>query len=77
MARGSLTAANPTNRDTIKKTAVATPDFDGFEIPTVGDNLPLSGISGSSFDEPLVVNGTYKPSYPKNHVFATETGHVI
>ena len=61
------------NRDAIRKTAVATADFDGFEIPTtVGDNLAVSGSSGSSFDEPLVVNGTYKPSYPKNHVFATE-----
>ena len=77
LARGSLTAANPVNRDAIRKTAVATADFDGFEIPTVGDNLAVSGSSGSSFDEPLVVNGTYKPSYPKNHVFATEKGHVI
>ena len=76
-ARGSLTATNPVNRDAIRKTTVATADFDGFEIPTVGDNLSVSGSSGSSFDEPLVVNGTYKPSYPKNHVFATETGHVI
>ena len=32
-ARGSLTAANPVNRDAIRKTAVATADFDGFEIP--------------------------------------------
>ena len=60
-ARGSLTATNPTNRDAIRKTAVATADFDGFEIPTVGDNLSVSGSSGSSFDEPLVVNGTYNP----------------
>ena len=76
-ARGSLTAANPVNRDAIRKTAVATADFDGFEIPTVGDNLSVSGSSGSSFDEPLVVNGTYKPTYPNNHVYNTESGHLL
>ena len=76
-ARGSTTATNPTNRDVIRKTAVATADFDGFEIPTVGSSLAVSGSNGSSFDEPLVVNGTYKPSYPSNHVYSTETGHLF
>ena len=76
-ARGSLTSTNATNRDTIRKTAVASADFDGFEIPTVGDNLAVSGSNGSSFDEPLVVSGTYKPEYPKNHVFSSETGHLF
>ena len=76
-ARGLVTATNPTNRDSIRKTAVASADFDGFEIPTVGDNLAVSGSNGSSFDEPLVVNGTYKPSYPKNHVFSSESGHLL
>ena len=76
-ARGSLTAVNPTNRDSIRKTAVASADFDGFEIPTVGDVLSVSGSSGGSFDEPLVVNGTYKPEYPFNHVYSSETGHLF
>tara|TARA_B100000674_G_scaffold419497_1_gene370352 strand:- start:103 stop:990 length:888 start_codon:yes stop_codon:yes gene_type:complete len=76
-ARGSLTSTNATNRDSIRKTAVASADFDGFEIPTVGDNLAVSGSNGSSFDEPLVVSGTYKPVYPKNHVFSSETGHLF
>ena len=76
-ARGSLTSTNATNRDSIRKTAVASADFDGFEIPTVGDNLAVSGSNGSSFDEPLVVSGTYKPEYPKNHVFSSETGHLF
>ena len=77
LARGSTTAVNVVNRDKIRKTAVATADFDGFEIPTVGDSLSVVGSNGSSFDEPLVVNGTYKPSYPSNHVYSTETEHVL
>ena len=76
-ARGSSTATNPTNRDSIRRTAVASADFDGFEIPTVGSNLAVSGSNSTTFDEPLVVNGTYKPTYPKNHVYSTETGHVL
>ena len=76
-ARGSLTAAGPVARDSIRKTAVASADFDGFEIPTVGSNLAVTGSAGGSFDEPLVVNGTYKPEYPKNHVYHTETGHML
>ena len=76
-ARGSLTAANPVNRDAIRKTNIPSADFDGFTIPTVLFNLAVENSNGSTFDEPLVVNGTYKPSYPKNHVFATEKGHVI
>jgi len=76
-ARGSSTSTNATNRDTIRKTAVASADFDGFEIPTVGEALSVTGSSGGSFDEPLVVNGTYKPEYPYNHVYSTETGHLF
>ena len=76
-ARGSISSSNATNRDSIRKTSIATADFDGFEIPTVGSNLAVAGSSGSSFDEPLVVNGTYKPVYPKNHVYNTESGHLL
>ena len=76
-ARGSSTAANPTNRDSIRKVAVASADFDGFEIPTVGGTLSVVGSNSTTFDEPLVVNGTYKPTYPKNHVYSTETGHLF
>ena len=76
-ARGSLTAANPVNRDAIRKTNIPSADFDGFTIPTVLFNLAVENSNGSTFDEPLVVNGTYKPSYPKNHVFSSESGHLL
>ena len=76
-ARGSLTAASPVARDSIRKTSVPSADFDGFEITTVGDNLAVAQSTGSTFDEPLVVNGTYKPTYPSNHVYSTEKGHLL
>ena len=76
-ARGSLTAASPVARDSIRKTSVPSADFDGFEIPTVGDNLAVAQSTGSTFDEPLVVEGTYKPTYPSNHVYSTEKGHLL
>ena len=67
-ARGSLTAASPVARDSIRKTSIPSADFDGFEIATVGSNLAVAQSSGGTFDEPLVVEGTYKPVYPSNHV---------
>jgi len=77
LARGETDAANPTARENKRRTSVATSDFDGFEIPTVGDNLTVSGSAGGSFDMPAILNGTYAPSYPFNHVFASESGHVL
>ena len=83
-ARGSLTAASPVARDSIRKTAVPSADFDGFDIPTVGSNLTVTGSTGGTFDEPLVVDGgtsdtvgTYQPVYPSNHVYSTEKGHLL
>ena len=76
-ARGSLTSSNATNRDTIRKTSIPSADFDGFEIPTVGSNLSVVGSNATEFSEPLVVEGTYKPTYPKNHVYSTESGHLL
>ena len=76
-ARGSLTAASPVARDSIRKTSIPSADFDGFEIATVGSNLAVAQSSGGTFDEPLVVEGTYKPVYPSNHVFNTEKGHLL
>ena len=77
LARGVTDAANPTARENIKRTSVATSDFDGFDIPTVGANLSVSGSSGSTFDMPTILAGTYAPVYPFNHVFQSETGHVL
>ena len=76
-ARGSLTAASPVARDSIRRTAVPSADFDGFEIATVGSNLAVAQSSGGTFDEPLVVEGSYKPTYPSNHVYSTEKGHLL
>ena len=83
-ARGSLTAASPVARDSIRKTAVPSADFDGFDIPTVGSNLTVTGSTGGTFDEPLVGDGgtsntvgTYQPVYPSNHVYSTEKGHLL
>tara|TARA_Y100000310_G_scaffold111443_1_gene109836 strand:- start:168 stop:1223 length:1056 start_codon:yes stop_codon:yes gene_type:complete len=81
MARGSLTAANPVARDVLRKTGVATADFD--EITSEEFRLAVTGSPGSSWDMPVIVNnsnsvlGTYAPSYPLNKVFASETGHVL
>jgi hypothetical protein len=83
-ARGSNTAANPVARDTIRKTAVATADFDSMTVSTVTGSITVSASDGSTFDEPRVVDdtlnskpGTYRPTYPKNHVFNTESGHLF
>ena len=76
-ARGSLTATSPVARDSIRKTAVPTADFDSTTVSTVSGSLTVASSDGSTFDEPLVVNGTYKPSYPSNHVYSTEKGHLL
>ena len=85
-ARGSLTSSNATNRDTIRKTSIPSADFDEFTIPTVGSDLTVIGSNAGTFSEPLVVDdtandatkiGTYKPIYPKNHVYNTESGHLL
>ena len=83
-ARGSNTAANPVARDNIRKTAVPTADFDPMTVSTVTGSITVSASDGSTYDEPRVVDdtlngnpGTYRPTYPKNHVFNTESGHLF
>ena len=76
-ARGSITALSPAARDSIRKVSIPSADFDGFEIATVGSNLAVAQSNGGTFDEPLVVKGTYQPTYPNNHVFSTEKGHLL
>ena len=78
VARGNLDAANPAGRDALRETDVATADFDGYTIPnTTATATSVTGSDGGTFDMPLVVSGTYAPSYPFNHVFATESGHML
>ena len=76
-ARGSLTAVSPVARDSIRKTSVPSADFDSMTVSTVSGSLTVSASDGSTFDEPLVIEGTYKPSYPSNHVYSTEKGHLF
>ena len=83
-ARGSLTAVSPAARDSIRKTAVPTADFDSTTVSTVGGSLTVAASDGSTFDEPLVIDGgttdtvgTYKPTYTKNHVYSTENGQLF
>ena len=83
-ARGSLTAVSPVVRDSIRKTAVPSADFDSTTVSTVDGSLTVAASDGSTFDEPLVVDGgtsdtvgTYKPTYTKNHVYSTEKGHLL
>jgi len=83
-ARGSLTAVSPAARDSIRKTAVPTADFDSTSVATVGGSLTVSASDGSTYDEPLVIDGgttdtvgTYKPTYTKNHVYSTENGQLF
>ena len=83
-ARGSLTAVSPVARDSIRKTAVPTADFDSTSVSTVGGSLTVAASDGSTYDEPLVIDGgttdtvgTYKPTYTKNHVYSTEKGHLF
>ena len=83
-ARGSLTAVSPAARDSIRKTAVPTADFDSTTVSTVGGSLTVSASDGSTYDEPLVIDGgttdtvgTYKPTYTKNHVYSTENGQLF
>jgi len=85
-ARGSLLSSNATNRDTIRKISIPSADFDGFEMPTVSGTISITSSNATEFSEPLVVDdtendetkiGTYKPTYPKNHVYSTESGHLF
>ena len=83
-ARGSLTAVSPAARDSIRKTAVPTADFDSTTVSTVGGSLTVAASDGSTYDEPLVIDGgttdtvgTYKPTYTKNHVYSTENGQLF
>jgi hypothetical protein len=53
-------------------------------VATVGGSLTVSASDGSTYDEPLVIDGgttdtvgTYKPTYTKNHVYSTENGQLF
>ena len=83
LARGVLTATNPNFREGTRHVDVAAAGRDQFTVPTVNEDLTIDAVTFNTFSEPRVANsdntisGTYKPTYPLNHVYETETGHLM
>jgi hypothetical protein len=83
LARGVLTATNPNFREGTRHIEVAAAGRDQFTVPTVNEDLTIDAVTFNTFSEPRVANsdntisGTYKPTYPLNHVYETETGHLL
>ena len=83
LARGSLTATNPNFREGTRHIEVAAAGRDQFTVSTVNEDLTIDAVTFNTFSEPRVANsdntisGTYKPTYPLNHVYETETGHLL
>ena len=83
LARGVLTATNPNFREGTRHVEVAAAGRDQFTVPTVNEDLTIDAVTFNTFSEPRVANsdntisGTYKPTYPLNHVYETETGHLM
>ena len=83
LARGSLTATNPNFREGTRHVEVAAAGRDQFTVSTVNEDLTIDAVTFNTFSEPRVANsdntisGTYKPTYPLNHVYETETGHLM
>ena len=83
LARGVLTATNPNFREGTRHVEVAAAGRDQFTVSTVNEDLTIDAVTFNTFSEPRVANsdntisGTYKPTYPLNHVYETETGHLM
>ena len=83
LARGVLTATNPNFREGTRHVDVAAAGRDQFTVSTVNEDLTIDAVTFNTFSEPRVANsdntisGTYKPPYPLNHVYETETGHLL
>ena len=61
---------------------IATADFDGISTENSASGVAVPPSDGGSFDMPSIVAdgfniGTYRPEYPFNKVFASESGHVL
>ena len=83
LARGVLTATNPNFREGTRHVDVAAAGRDQFTVSTVNEDLTIDAVTFNTFSEPRVANsdntisGTYKPTYPLNHVYETETSHLL
>ena len=83
LARGVLTATNPNFREGTRHVDVAAAGRDQFTVSTVNEDLTIDAVTFNTFSEPRVANsdntisGTYKPTYPLNHEYETETGHLL
>ena len=60
-----------TLRKATRITGISTADFDPF---TAADGSAVAGSASDTFDQPTI---PYNASYPKNHVYESESGHIM
>ena len=60
-----------TLRRATRITGIATADFNPTEA---ANGSPMTGSDGTTFDQPTI---PYKASYPYNHVYESESGHLM
>ena len=84
MARGSLTAETPVKKNDNRTTAINPAVFSGLSINKADGqtDTAMGHTTISSWDEPLIIDtngqfGSYKPEYPHNHVYETESCHSL
>ena len=83
LARGVEAATNPNFREGLRHKVIATAVREQFAVTDKDiQTITIDPSSGGAFSEPQVakvgdVFGTYNPTYPLNHVFETETGHIL
>lgn len=83
LARGVREATNAYYREGMRHIEVPVAVADSFTLASVTDTKSTDASAGDAFSEPQVAYdtstetyGTYKPEYPYNHVYETETGHI-
>ena len=70
VANKDLEHLSLTLRKSTRITGIATADFDGF---TNADDSLVSSSASDTFDQPEI---PYNASYPNNHVYESESGHI-
>lgn len=83
MARGELDAETPVKKNTNRTTSINPAVFSGLSVNTAtGTTSAMGHTTISSWDEPIIIDtngqfGSYKPQYPYNHVYETESCHSL
>ena len=83
LARGVEAATNPNYREGLRHKTIATAVREQFAVTDKDiQTVTVDTSTAGAFSEPQVakvgeVFGTYNPTYPLNHVFETETGHIL